>query len=101
MVCSQVVGVGVGEEEQLGVGMDGQVCLDDPFVPADEVGHVLDFNLRLRTVPAENVAAGVAGGSESCGGGKKALINMWASWMAGTFDLSQDKGLSNGFLSNR
>lgn len=51
--------------------MDGQVGLDDPFVPADEVGDVLDFNLRLRTVPTESVAAGVAGGSESCGGGTK------------------------------
>lgn len=70
-MCSQVVGVGVGEEEQLGVGMDGEVSLDDAFVPADEVGHVLDFDLRLRTVPTEGVAAGIAGGSESCGGEKK------------------------------
>lgn len=45
MVCSQVVAVGVGEEEQLGVGMDGEVGLDDSLVPADEVGDVLDLDL--------------------------------------------------------
>lgn len=86
MVCSQVVGVGVGEEEQLGVGVDGEVGLDDAFVPADEVGDVLDFDLRLRTVATEGVAAGIAGGSESCGGEKKGLRSMWASWMTGKFD---------------
>lgn len=70
VVCSQAVAVGIGEEEQLGVRMDGEVGLDDTFVPADEIGDVLDFNLRLRTVPTENVAAGIVGGSESCGGEK-------------------------------
>lgn len=68
MVCSQVVAVGIGEEEQLGVGMDGEVGLDDTLVPADEVGDILDLDLRLRAVPAEGVTAGIAGGSESWGG---------------------------------
>lgn len=71
VVCSQVVAVGVGEEEQLGVGMDGEVGLDATSVAADEIGHVLDFNLRLRSAPTVNVAAGIAGGSQSCGGKKK------------------------------
>lgn len=65
VVCSQVVAVGVGEEEQLGVGMDSEVGLDDSLVPADEVGNVLNFDLRLRTVPTEDVTAGIAGGSKS------------------------------------
>lgn len=62
--CSQLIGVGVGEEQQLGVGVDGDVGLDDGLVPADEVGNVLDLDLRLRAVPTEGVAAGVAGGSK-------------------------------------
>lgn len=65
VVCSQAVAVGVGEEEQLGVGMDSDVGLDDSLVPADEVGNVLGFDLRLRTVPTEGVTAGIAGGSQS------------------------------------
>lgn len=71
VVCSQVVGIGVREEEQLGVGMDGEVGLDGSFVAADEVGDVLDFNLRLRSAPTVNVAAGIVGGSESCVGENK------------------------------
>lgn len=63
--CSQLIGVGVGEEQQLGVGVDGEVGLDDGLVPADEVSNVLDLNLRLRAVPTEGVAAGVAGGSKA------------------------------------
>lgn len=71
VVCSQVVGIGVWEEEQLGVRMDGEVGLDGSFVAADEVGDVLDFNLRLRSAPTVNVAAGIVGGSESCVGENK------------------------------
>ncbi len=66
VVCSQVIGVGVGEEQQLGVGVDGEVGLDDGLVLADEVGNILDLDLRLRSVPTEGVAAGVAGGSHGC-----------------------------------
>lgn len=46
--------------------MDGDVGLDDGLVLADEVGNILDLDLRLRTVPTEGVAAGVAGGSSGC-----------------------------------
>lgn len=66
VVSSQIVGVGVGEEQQLGVGVDGEVGLDGGLVPADEVGNILDLDLRLGSVPAEGVAAGVAGGSHGC-----------------------------------
>lgn len=100
VVCSYLVGVGVGEEEQLGVGVDGEVGLDDTFVPADEVGDVLHFDLRLGTVSTESVAAGVAGSSQSCDGGKTGLINMWGLWMTATFDLWQNKVLSNCFFNN-
>lgn len=65
VVCSQVIGVGVGEEQQLGVRVDGDVGLHDGLVPADEVGNILDLDLRLRSVSAESVAAGVARGSDS------------------------------------
>ena len=60
VVRCQLVGVGVGEEQQLGVGVDGEVGLEDGPVLADEVGNVLDLDLRLRGVTAEGVAAGVA-----------------------------------------
>lgn len=66
VVCCQLKGVRVGEEQQLGVGVDGDVGLDDGLVPADEVGNVLDLDIRLRTVPTEGFAAGVAGGSSGC-----------------------------------
>lgn len=66
VVCSQFIRVGVGEEQQLRVGVDGQVGLDGGLVFADEVSDVLDFNLRLRSVATESVAAGVAGGSKGC-----------------------------------
>lgn len=46
--------------------MDRDVGLEDGLVPADEVGDVLDLDLGLRLVPAEGVAAGVAGGSNGC-----------------------------------
>ena len=68
VVCSQIIGVGVGEEQQLGVGVDGEVGLDDGLVPADEVGNILDLDLRLGRVTAEGVAAGVAGSSQGCDG---------------------------------
>lgn len=64
MICGQLVGVGVGEEQQLGVGVDGDVGLHDGLVPADEFCNILDLDLRLRGVPTEGVAAGVAGGSQ-------------------------------------
>lgn len=63
MGCSQLVGVGVGEEQQLGVGVDGQVGLDVGLVSADEVGDVPDLDLRLGTVATEGVTAGAAGGA--------------------------------------
>lgn len=63
VVCGQLIGVGVGEEQQLGVGVDGDVGLDDGLVLADEVGNILDLDLRLRRVPTEGVAAWIAGGS--------------------------------------
>ena len=68
VVCSQSVRVGVGEEQQLGVRVDGEVGLDGGLVFADEVGDVLDFNLRLRTGAAVGIAAGVAGGSKGWNG---------------------------------
>lgn len=66
VVGSQVVGVGVGEQQQLGVGVDGEVALDDGPVLADKVGNILDLDLRLGSVPTEGVAAGVVGGSHGC-----------------------------------
>lgn len=66
VVCCRLKGVGVGEEQQLGVGVDGDVGLDDGLVPADEVGNILDLDFRLRFVPTEGLAAGVAGGSSGC-----------------------------------
>jgi len=66
VVCGQIVTVGVGEEEQLGVGVDGDVGLDDLLVPPDEVSNILDLNLRLRSGATEGVAAGVAGSSQCC-----------------------------------
>lgn len=47
VVCCQLVGVGVGEEQQLRVGVDGEVSLDGGLVLADEIGDVLDLDLRL------------------------------------------------------
>lgn len=46
--------------------MDGEVGLDGGLVPADEVGDVLDLDLRLGSRPAVGVAAGAAGGSDGC-----------------------------------
>lgn len=66
VVCCQLVGVGVGEEQQLRVGVDGEVGLDDGLVPSDEVGDILDLDLRLGTEATEGVTAGVAGGSKGC-----------------------------------
>ena len=63
VVGGQAVGVGVREEQELGVGVHGQVGLDVCLVPAEEVGHVLDLHLRLRLGPTEGITAGVAGGS--------------------------------------
>lgn len=68
MVCSQIVGVRVREEQQLGIGVDGDVGLNAILIPADEVGNVLDLDLRFRSVPAEGIAAGIAGGSKACNG---------------------------------
>lgn len=65
VVCSQVIGVGVGEEQKLGIGVDGQVGLDNGLVIADEVGNILDLDLRLRRGTAVRITAGVAGGSNS------------------------------------
>lgn len=65
MVGSQLIGVGVREEQQLGVGVDGEVGLDDGLVPADEVSKILGLDLRLRSRATVCVAAGVAGGSDS------------------------------------
>lgn len=67
MVGSQVVGVGVGEEEQLGVGMDGEVGLDGGLVAADKVGHILDLDLRLGDGATVGITTGVGGGSQLCG----------------------------------
>lgn len=66
VVCCQAISVGVGEEHQLGVGVDSDVGLDVRLVHADEVGNVLDLDLRLTTLPTEGVAAGAAGGSDGC-----------------------------------
>lgn len=66
VVISQAVGVGVGEEQQLGVGVDGDVGLDFGLVVADEVGHILGLDLRLSLRPTVGFAAGVAGGSHGC-----------------------------------
>lgn len=83
VVCSQVIGVGVGEEQQLGVGVDGEVSLDDGLVLADEVSNMLDLDLRLGSVPTVGLAAGAAGGSQGCNenyGGKyggKPLMDMF------------------------
>lgn len=66
VVGGQVVGVGVGEEKELGVGVDGEVGFDGGLVLADEVSHILDLDLRLGGGATEGVAAGVAGGSHGC-----------------------------------
>lgn len=65
MVCSQLIGVGVGEEQKLRIGVDGDVGLDDGLVLADEVGNILDLDLRLRRGTTVRITAGVAGGSNS------------------------------------
>lgn len=65
VVCSQVIGVGVGEEQKLGIRVDGDVCLDDGLVLADEVCNILDLDLRLRRGTTVCITAGVAGGSNS------------------------------------
>lgn len=66
VVGSQIVGVGIGEEQELGVGMDGEVGFDGGLVLADEISHILDLNLRLGGGATEGFAAGVAGGSDGC-----------------------------------
>lgn len=77
MVRRQPVLVGVGEEQQLGVGVDGEVGLDGRLVLADEVGHVPDLDLRLGAGAAVGVAAGVAGGAEGCGEQGHSLSGKW------------------------
>lgn len=66
VVCCQGIGVGVGEEHHLGVGVDGDVGLDVRLVHADEIGNVLDLDLRLRTAPTVVLHAGVPGSSNGC-----------------------------------
>lgn len=65
VVLCQLEGVGVWEEQQLRVGVDGEIGLDDGLVFADEISHVLDLNLRLRLGATEGIAAWVAGRSSS------------------------------------
>lgn len=65
VVCGQLIGVGVGEEQQLGVGVDGEVGLDDGLVLADEVSNILGLDVRLGRGTTVRVTAGVAGGSNS------------------------------------
>ena len=66
MISSQLV-VEVGEEEQLGVGVNGDVSLDDGLVLADEVSHILDLDFRLGLGATVDVTAGVSRGSHGCG----------------------------------
>lgn len=63
VVCGQAIFVGIGEEEQLRVWVDGQVRLDDGLVGANEVSQVLGLNLRLWTASTVGVRARVAGSS--------------------------------------
>lgn len=62
VVCSQSIGVGVGEEQQLGVGVDGDVGFHYGLVLADEVSKILDLDLRLRSRTTKGIAAGIFGG---------------------------------------
>ena len=66
MISSQLV-VEVGEEEQLGVGVNGDVSLDDGLVLADEVSHILDLDFRLGLRATVGVTARVSRGSLGCG----------------------------------
>ena len=66
MISSQLV-VEVGEEEQLGVGVNGDVSLDDGLVLADEVSHILDLDFRLGLGTTVCFTAGVSRGSHGCG----------------------------------
>lgn len=46
--------------------MDSDVGLDGGFILADEVGKILDFDLRFDAVATVGLAAGVAGSANGC-----------------------------------
>lgn len=53
--------IGVGVEQHLGVGVDGDVGLDTLLVLPQELGHCLDLWLGLREGSAVRVITGVGG----------------------------------------
>lgn len=55
--------VGVGVEQHLGVGVDGDVGLDLLSTFAQELGHGLHLRFRLRARPAVRFITGMGGGS--------------------------------------
>lgn len=67
MIISFIHGAGIGDEEHLRVGVDGQVDLNDVLVATQEVGNSLRLWLRLREGAAVDLRAGVRRGSFCCG----------------------------------
>lgn len=63
MVFRLVESVRVGEEQHLGVGVDGDVELDRVLVAPQEVGHGPGLGFRLGERPTVDLGAGVARGS--------------------------------------
>ena len=55
--------VGVGVQQHLGVGVNGDVCFHTLFVLAQELGDGLDLGFRLREGAAVSVIAGMGGGA--------------------------------------
>lgn len=63
MVLRLIKGVGIWEDEHLGVGVDGDVELNCVLVSAQEVGHSLRLGLRLRKRPAVDFLTRILRGS--------------------------------------
>lgn len=63
MVLRLIKGVGIWEDEHLGVGVDGDVELNYVLVSAQKVGHSLRLGLRLRKRPAVDFLARILRGS--------------------------------------
>ncbi|GAA6085298.1 uncharacterized, partial [Tachysurus ichikawai] len=63
MVFGLVIFIGVGEQEELRVRVNGEVSLDDGLVLADEVCYVLHLDLRLNRRSTVSITAGITGGS--------------------------------------
>lgn len=63
VMSSQIIFVGIGEKEHLGIWVDSQVRLDDGLVGADEVGQILGLDLRFYAASTVGFTARVAGSS--------------------------------------